>query len=158
MTTIDLEKLRSLVTPVVAGLGYELVDLEWKFEGSWVLRLFVDGPQGISHGDCARVSRAVSAELDVADPIEAHYTLEVSSPGLNRPLRAEADFQRFAGKKAKIKTRRPLEPVAEGAAPQRNFKGKLLGAEGGRVRIEVDGREVLIPVADVEKAHLEYEF
>jgi ribosome maturation factor RimP len=167
VTTIDLDTLRNLIAPVVVGLGYELVEIEWKHEqGAWVLRLFVDGaagapPQdggavgpvsGISHDDCTRVSRAVSAELDVADPIAPAYTLEVSSPGLNRPLRAEADFRRFAGKLAKIKTRHPV------GESRRNFRGTLLGAEGGKVRIAVDGQEFEIPVDDVEKAHLEYEF
>ncbi len=153
MKTVDVDRLRQIATPVVEGLSYELVDLEWKHEGGgWILRLFVDGPGGISHEDCARVSRAVSAELDVADPIHVPYNLEVSSPGLNRPLRGERDFARFAGKEARIRTR---HPVGEN---RRNFRGRLVGASEGKVQIEVDGQRFDIPVDDVEKANLEPEF
>jgi ribosome maturation factor RimP len=148
---VDIEQLRGIASPVVAGLGYELVDLEWKHEGRWVLRLFLDRDGGISHDDCARASRALSAELDVADAIHAPYVLEVSSPGLDRPLRAERDFARFAGKNARIRTRHPV------GESRRNFKGKLIGAAEGKVRIEVDGQEYEIPVDDVEKANLEIE-
>jgi ribosome maturation factor RimP len=148
----------------VAGLGYDLVDLEWKHEaGHWVLRVFIDWPElsgntaagGVSHDDCSRASHAVSAELDVAEAIHVPFTLEVSSPGLNRPLRREADFRRFVGKKARIRTSRPVTPGEHG---RRNFAGTLLGCEQGKVRIEADGQVYEFPVEDVEKANLQYEF
>ncbi len=157
MKPIDKDTLLPLATPVVEGLGYELVDLEWKHEGGqFVLRLFIDQPTGVSHDDCARASRAVSAELDVADVIHVRYTLEVSSPGLDRPLRAERDFARFVGRNARIRTRHPVGQGPE--ATRRNFRGKLIGAAEGRVQIEVDdGQRFEIPVDDVEKANLEIE-
>ncbi len=164
---VDIEKLRELAATIVAGLSYELVDLEWKHEsGRWVLRVFIDRAlggeapppvsdepaAGVSLEDCSRASRSLSAELDVADVIGVPYTLEVSSPGLNRPLRAERDFKRFVGHEARIKTRHPV------GDNRRNFRGRLKGVDGGNVKIEVDGREFEIPVADVEKANLEFEF
>jgi ribosome maturation factor RimP len=169
MKPVDVEKLRALTEPVVAGLGYELVDLEWKREtGSWVLRLFIDRPgstpgkpDGVTLEDCATVSRQLSATLDVADEISVAYSLEVSSPGVDRPLRKEADFVRFAGQKAKIKTRRPIpEPDAPSTAEatRRNFSGRLLGVEGGAIRIDVGDKEYRVPLDAVEKANLVYEF
>ncbi len=153
--TVDIKQLETFAAPVVAGLGYELCDLEWKHEaGGWILRLFIDGPSGISHEDCVRVSRAVSAELDLADPIAAHYSLEVSSPGLNRPLRAEQDFRRFLGQRARIRTLSSLGSDN----PRRNFAGTLRGAESGKVRIDVDGTEFEIDLVAIEKANLEYEY
>jgi ribosome maturation factor RimP len=124
-----------------------------------VLRVYIDldEPQGaqtragVAHDDCSRLSHALSAELDVADLIHVPYVLEVSSPGLDRPLKREADFARFAGQKAKVKTR---HPVGEN---RRNFSGRLLGAEAGKLRIDVDGTVFEIAVDDVEKAHLQFE-
>ena len=173
---IDIHAIEQLAAPVVAGLGYDLVDLEWKHEaGHWLLRVYIDEPardgevvpvpapgappppQGVGLDDCARVSHTLGAELDVADAIAVPFHLEVSSPGLDRPLRRESDFRRFAGHKAKVRTRNPVEdPVS--STPRRNFSGRLLGSDGGRVRIEVDGRTFEFPVAEVEKAHLVYEF
>jgi ribosome maturation factor RimP len=162
MKNVDLQQLDQLVRPVVDGLGYDLVDLEWKHEGGhWVLRAFIDHPElspnrlsgGVGHDDCSRVSHALSAELDVADAIHVPFHLEVSSPGLDRPLKRESDFRRFLGRKAKIRTRHPV------GESRRNFAGTLVAAEQGRVRITVDDGETFeIPVDDVEKAHLEFEF
>jgi ribosome maturation factor RimP len=153
MAQIDLDKIRSIVQPVLGGLGYELVDVEWKHEaGGWILRVFLDKQDGISHEDCAHASRNLSAELDVADPIHVPYSLEVSSPGLNRPLRAERDFLRFVGRRARIRTRHPV------GESRRNFDGTLTSVEAGKVKIAVDGQEFEIPVEDVEKANLVYEF
>ncbi|HEX2568726.1 MAG TPA: ribosome maturation factor RimP [Polyangia bacterium] len=167
MSVVDVKALEELAGPVVDGLGYELVTLEWKHElGRWVLRVFIDRPdgrlaeiEGISLEDCTRVSHALSAELDVADLIHVPYSLEVSSPGLERPLVREADFRRFAGKRAKIRTRHPVGPVPapSGTGGRRNFTGALLGVEEGRVRIDVDGQVFEIPVEEVEKAHLQYD-
>jgi ribosome maturation factor RimP len=159
MPNVDVKQLEVIARPVVEGLGYDLVDLEWKHEsGSWILRLFIDDSlggepkKGVGLDDCARVSHAISAELDVADVIHARYSLEVSSPGLDRPLKRESDFRRFTGKKAKIRTR-----VPQGGEARRNFSGQLVGVDGGKVQIEVDGRVFAIAIEDVEKANLQVE-
>jgi ribosome maturation factor RimP len=156
MKPVDVTKLQSLAEPVVTGQGYELVDVEFKNElGGWILRVFIDKPSaegGVGLDDCAEVSRELSAVLDVDDVIPGHYSLEVSSPGLNRPLKKEADFARFVGKKAKIRTRHPV------GESRRNFSGTLVEVAGGKVKIDVGDQVCEVPVDDVEKANLVYEF
>ena len=156
MKPVDLKKLQSLAEPVVTGQGYELVDLEFKSElGAWILRVYIDKPgaeAGVGLDDCAQVSRELSAVLDVDDVIPSHYSLEVSSPGLNRPLKKEADFARFVGKKAKIRTRHPV------GESRRNFSGTLVEVVAGKVKIDVGDQVCEVPVDDVEKANLVYEF
>jgi ribosome maturation factor RimP len=153
MKPVDIQQLVKLSEPVVAGQGYELVDVEFKNElGQWILRVFIDKAGGVGLEDCATVSRELSAVLDVADAIPQHYSLEVSSPGLNRPLKKEADFARFVGKKAKIRTRRPI------GESRRNFSGTLVGVDAGKVKIDVGDQVCEVPVEDVEKANLVYEF
>ena len=156
MKPVDQTKLQSLVEPVVTGQGYELVDVEFKNElGAWTLRVYIDKPGvegGVGLDDCAQVSRELSAVLDVDDVISGHYSLEVSSPGLNRPLKKEADFARFVGKKAKIRTRHPV------GESRRNFSGTLVAVAQGKVKIDVGDQVCEVPVDDVEKANLVYEF
>jgi ribosome maturation factor RimP len=156
MKPVDTNKLQQLIEPVVTGQGYELVDLEFKSElGGWVLRVFIDKPKvegGVGLDDCASVSRELSAVLDVEDVIPQHYSLEVSSPGINRPLKKEADFARFVGKKAKIRTRHPV------GESRRNFSGTLVSVAEGKVKIDVGDQVCEVPVDDVEKANLVYEF
>ena len=156
MKPVDQKKLESLVEPVVTGQGYELVDVEFKNElGAWILRVYIDKPGSVERvglDDCASVSRELSAVLDVDDTIQGHYSLEVSSPGLNRPLKKESDFARFIGKKAKIRTSRPV------GESRRNFSGTLVAVEAGKVKIDVGDQVCEVPVADVEKANLVYEF
>jgi ribosome maturation factor RimP len=155
MKAVDTQQLTKLCEPVVAGQGYELVDLEFKNEpgvGGWVLRLFIDKEGGVTLDDCASLSRELSAVLDVEDAIQVGYSLEVSSPGLNRPLKKESDFARFVGKKAKIRTRHPV------GESRRNFSGTLLGVALGKVKIDVGDQVCEVPVDDVEKANLVYEF
>lgn len=145
----------ALVEPLLVREGYELVDVEIVGTGSkTILRLFIDKPGGVSLDDCATVSQAVDAMLDVEDPFETSYTLEVSSPGLDRPLKKPADFQKYAGRKAKVKTYGPVE----GAGNRKVFVGQLLGWEDDSVRIEVDGTEYKVPSEAIAKAHLVYEF
>jgi ribosome maturation factor RimP len=152
MKSVDVEKLIALTEPVLTGQGYELVDLEWKNEsGGWVLRFFIDKPGGVGLDDCADMSHLLSATLDVSDLIQPAYSLEVSSPGLDRPLRKESDFVRFVGKKAKIKTRRPI------GESRRNFSGILLSAEAGIIRIDVGDQVCEVPVEAVEKANLVFD-
>ncbi len=146
------QKVREVVTAPVEGAGYELVDVEWKHEqGGWVIRIFIDSPKGVSHEDCEQVSRQVSATLDVHDVVPHAYNLEVSSPGLNRPLRTSEHFRRFVGQKARVK-------LKDGLEGRRNFAGRIVAAEGTAVTIEVDGKEYTLPLADVEKANLEWQF
>jgi ribosome maturation factor RimP len=156
MKPVDQKKLESLVEPVVTGQGYELVDVEFKNElGAWILRVYIDKPgseERVGLDDCASVSRELSAVLDVDDTIEGHYSLEVSSPGLNRPLKKESDFARFVGKKAKIRTRHPI------GESRRNFSGTLVAVAGGTVKIDVGDQVCEVPVDAVEKANLVYEF
>lgn len=147
------EKIKALAEPVAAALGLELVDLEYKMEhGKWVLRIFIDKPGGVTLDDCSDLSRELSTTLDVEDPIPQSYTLEVSSPGLDRPLVKEKDFKRYIGHKAKIKSKKPLDG-------RKNFKGTIDGVEEGRIHItDFDGKKFTIELANIDRARLEIEF
>lgn len=144
--------VQSLVEPLIEQMGYELVDVEYCREGQrYFLRLFIDGPGGISLDDCERVSRAVEVELDRVDPIPHSYYLEVSSPGVERPLKKEADFLRFRGRKVTVRTFAPIEG-------RRNFEGVLLGLEGETVHIQTSsGEQYSIPRQGIASARLKYE-
>jgi ribosome maturation factor RimP len=144
------EKLFGLLEPVVDGLGYELVDIEWGSAGRRsVVRVYIDrtGDGGIGLDDCERVSRAVGAALEAEDPIGHEYSLEVSSPGFDRPLRTAAHFARFAGSEARIELARPLEG-------RRRFRGRLGPVTDGQVTIEVDRKEWKLPLSGISKARL----
>ncbi|MEX0899814.1 MAG: ribosome maturation factor RimP [Gammaproteobacteria bacterium] len=148
MATDLRDKLIALLEPELGTIGYELVELEYKPRGhNGLLRLYIDAADGIGLDDCAKVSRRVSALLDVEDPIPGAYELEVSSPGLNRPLRTIEHYRRFAGEKVKVQTVRPIEG-------QRRFKGVLRAVEGTTLQLEVDGEERVIPLDLVERASL----
>ena len=134
-----------MIEPVVAGMGYELVDVQAS-NGGRFLRLFIDKPQGINVDDCAAVSRQLSRVFEV-EGID-YDRLEVSSPGLDRPLRKEADYLRFAGQKAELRMRRP------DASGRRRFSGRLKGAGQGRVELDVDGQTVALALDEVERAKL----
>jgi ribosome maturation factor RimP len=138
-----------LAEQVAGSMGMEVVLVEVKGDGNRsVVRIFLDQPSGISLDDCERFSRRLSVSLDVEDWIPFSYVLEVSSPGVNRPLVKEDDFHRFLGKNAKVRTRLPLEG-------QRNFKGKIADVTAGRLELEVaPGKKVGIALADIEKASL----
>jgi ribosome maturation factor RimP len=152
------ERARQLLEPVLARDGYDLVEVEWQREGgAWVLRLYIDKPGGIGVDDCQSASRLVETILDVDDFIEPAYSLEVSSPGLERPLRKPEDFKRFAGQRAKIKAFGPIESAA-GLPPRKQWTGTLCGFAGGTVEIVVDGKVHRVPVDRIAKAHLEYDF
>jgi ribosome maturation factor RimP len=144
------DKLFGLLEPVVGGLGYELVDVEWSSAGRHSLvRIYIDRTDGGGVGldDCERASRAIGAALDAADPIGHEYRLEVSSPGFDRPLRTEAHFARFAGSEACIELAEPLEG-------RRRFRGRLGTVADGKVTIEVDRKEWKLPLAGISKARL----
>ena len=139
--------VRTLLENTLPGLGYEFVALELINGGG--LRLFIDPPEGITLDDCVLVSNHLT-RLFAVENVD-YDRLEVSSPGLDRPLTKEADYVRFAGSLAKIKTRMPLEG-------RKQFRGRLAGLEEGRVRIDVDGTIVEIPFSSIDKARLEPEF
>ncbi|KZE27254.1 ribosome maturation factor RimP [Crenobacter luteus] len=139
--------VRLLLENTLSGLGYEMVDLEIGRGGS--MRLFIDKPGGITLDDCVRVSNHLT-RLFTVENVD-YDRLEVSSPGLDRPLKKEADFVRFAGQLAKIRTRTPIEQ-------QKKFVGRLAGIENDAVLLEVDGRQVAIPLSNIDKARLEPEF
>ncbi|WP_303903815.1 ribosome maturation factor RimP [Thiohalomonas denitrificans] len=142
------QRLDELLEPSVAVLGYELVGVEYLAQGLHsLLRVYIDSEDGITVDDCARVSRQISAVLDVEDPIRGQYTLEVSSPGADRPLFKAKDYERFAGNRVKLKLKVPLEG-------RRNFKGHLIGINGTEVTLESEDREWLFALQDIEKAQL----
>jgi len=141
-------QLVELVEPAVAALGFELWGLDYVPQRNHaILRIYIDGPNGINVDDCARVSRQVSAVLDVDDPIQTEYTLEVSSPGLDRPLFRLDQFARYVGEKVVIRLRVPFER-------RRNFTGTLIGVEGEDVVVQVDDNEYLLPFESIDKAHI----
>src|SRR5256885_3966028 len=137
--------VQAVIEPVVAGMGYELVELQ-SANGGRMLRLFIDKPGGIGVEDCAAVSRQLSRVLEV-EGIE-YDRLEVSSPGLDRPLRKGSDFARFAGHKADVRMRRP------DATGRRRFIGVLRGAEAGSVVLELEGQTVRLALDEVDRARL----
>ena len=136
----------SLLEPVVEGLGYEVVDIEYRpHPTNGLLRIYIDGPNGIQLEDCQKVSHQVSSVLDVEDPIPGQFNLEVSSPGMDRPLRKVADFERFTGEAVKIKL---TVPTLEG---QRNFTGTLKGIKDDEVILEMDGETHYLALDTIDK-------
>ncbi len=143
----------SIAQPIVASFGLEIDRVEFRTgpHGA-VLQVFIDKPGGVTVEDCARVSRQLSAELDVDDVVPGAYDLEVSSPGLDRPLKGEADFAKFAGRLAAVTFRKAVEGTGSKAV------GRLGGIENGAVILEFpDGRVVRVPVDQIAKARLEPE-
>lgn len=150
LTSHTLEKL---LRPVVEDMGFELVDLVFRPEaGRWVLRILADRPGGITLDECARLSREVSPHLEVADLVPHRYTLEVSSPGIKRPLRRPEDFARFAGERVEVFT---LELIQG----RRTFRGVSRGLdEQGALLVEEDGGGIVaIPAAALKRANLDPE-
>ncbi|MFK7890410.1 MAG: ribosome maturation factor RimP [Granulosicoccus sp.] len=138
----------SVVEPVVTGLGYELVGAEFgQAENGQTLRVYIDKPQGIVMEDCATVSRQLNAVLDVEDTIKSAYLLEVSSPGIDRPLFTEAHFQAQLGEDVKVR-------LAGGVNGRRNFKGELVAVKDNVATVEVDGIDYDLPIDDIEQANL----
>lgn len=144
-----LQEVRQVVEPILESQGLELVDLEYQRESrGWVLRIYLDREGGVSLDDCAGVSHEVGAVLEVKDLIPSAYILEVSSPGLTRPLKKPEDFNKFRNQMVKIKLYEPLDG-------RKNFKGTLLGLEGDRVRVEVEQQVYELPLQRIAKANLE---
>jgi ribosome maturation factor RimP len=144
------ERLTRLLEPVVTGLGYEMVGLEFD-ANQRILRVYIDQEAGVMVDDCSKVSHQISGVLDVEDPIPGNYHLEVSSPGMDRPLFKREHFQRFAGSLARLQLLRPLDG-------RRKFKARLQGLNGDLVILEEDGLRFEIPLDLIDKARLVPEF
>jgi|UniRef100_A0A7C4EX62 ribosome maturation factor RimP len=143
-----IEQLWKMIDPIVEPEGLELVELEYRPEGGrWMLRVYIDRPTGVTLADCELVSRQVGALLDIEDPIHHPYVLEVSSPGINRVLRREKDFQSFAGSPVVVKTSVKVNG-------RRNFSGTLRGVKDSNVLVETDGGLVEIGLENIDKARL----
>jgi ribosome maturation factor RimP len=149
---MELERIRDAAERVARSVGMDVVDVEWKVGKQRFLRIYIDKPEGISHRDCETVSNQLSVILDVEDLVPGSpYILEVSSPGLDRKLMRPAEFERFAGRLARISM---LEPVEN----QKFFEGRLAGVADGKVQIEVKGRVIALPMEGIRKANLVVEF
>lgn len=147
------EAINAIIERVTAREGLELV--HWEMVGprnNSVLRIYIDKPGGVTHADCETVSHQVGTLFDVEDIIPNQYVLEVSSPGVDRPLFKRADYERFAGNRVKVRTQQPVNG-------QRNFRGRLLGIEGDAVKLDAENAgEIEIAFDNITKANIEYEF
>ncbi len=140
--------IAQIINPKLVELGIELVDIKYTREGGyWFLRVFIDKPSGIGLEDCQLVSEIIDPLLDEHDPIPHTYTLEVSSPGLDRPLKKTADFVKFTGENVKLTTYIPVEG-------KRKFKGKIIAAENHSVILDVDGASIVLPLEQIALARL----
>ncbi|GGE53689.1 ribosome maturation factor RimP [Streptosporangium jomthongense] len=144
-----LKQLEEILRPVVEGLGYEFWGIEYRSRGHQsLLRVFIDDVEnGIGIDDCEKVSRQISGVMDVEDPIQTEYTLEVSSPGMDRPLFRPEQYQAFVGHKVQIRLRMAFEG-------RRRFQGVIKGVEGDDIVVVVDDHEYLLPFDSIEKAHI----
>ena len=155
-----IEQIEKLVQPLLEDLGCELVDLEYQREQrGWVLRFFLDKEGGINLDQCAMASREISSLMDVENIISTAYSLEVSSPGIERPLKKSPDFKRFIGQLAKIKTITSIDPDATGKN-RKTFVGTLSGFEGEDVLLTLKNTTdaIRVPLQQIDKANLHYEF
>lgn len=144
-----LERVRLLTDPILSSIGMELVDVQYRREArGWVLRLIIDKEGGVTLDDCTLVSREMGRALDVEDLISTPYALEVSSPGLDRPLKTERDYLKYRDHLIRVKTFSPVEN-------RREFKGKLLGIANNLIEIQINEGVYQIPLANVAKANLE---
>ena len=144
--------LNELIEPVVTALGLAFWGVEHTAQDNRkIVRVFIDGENGVTVDDCANVSRQLSALFDVEDPIPGVYTLEVSSPGVDRPLFTAVQFQQYIGHEVKVKLRTPFEG-------RRNYRGKLNAVENDEISVQVDDHEYLLPIEAIDKANLIYQF
>jgi ribosome maturation factor RimP len=148
-----VERIHEILIPVLDQLGLELVEITLRVEGGrWILRVTIDREEGVQVHHCTAVSREISVHLDVDDLIPVKYYLEVSSPGLDRPLKDENDFERFTGRLVKIKTTRSI-------AGRKKINGTIEGIEDGVVRVLLeDDLRLEVPVEDISSARLDYKF
>ena len=152
--TIKTQQLENLLEPVVSSMGYEFVGLEFISQGRHsILRIYIDSENGVGVDDCANVSRQLSAVLDVEDPIASEYSLEISSPGLNRPLFKLSQYEQFIGEEVKFKT---IRPQLENG--QRKFKGTITAVENNNVVFDIDNEVLSVPFTDIDKANIVAKF
>jgi len=145
-------KIEEIAQRVAAPEGIEVVEVEVKGGGkNQFVRISIDKPEGVNHADCELVSQQVGAILDVEDVVPGHYTLEVSSPGVERKLLKLRDYERFQGKKAKVTLRAPVDN-------QRHWEGTLAGCVDGVISLDANGRQIRFPFEQVEKANLKFEW
>lgn len=153
----ETKKIINEVSPLVEGFlhesGMEMVDLEFRFEsGRWTLRIFIDKEGGVTVDDCANVNKELGYLIEAKNIIDYHYVLEVSSPGLNRPLKKEQDFMRSIGKMIKLELARPVNKRSK-------FSGRLTNVREGMISLSVDdGGLVELPLREIDKARVKYEF
>ncbi|MCL2484735.1 MAG: ribosome maturation factor RimP [Endomicrobia bacterium] len=149
-TQSKIKEIENILSPVAENENMELVDVQYlKEAGDWVLRIFIDKENGVNMDDCAQASRAFEASLDESDILKDSYVLEVSSPGIDRVLKTEKDFKRFAGSKIKVRTFNPINN-------QKNFLGEICSCNDGKVIInDVTKGEVEIEITEIKKANLE---
>jgi ribosome maturation factor RimP len=146
--SLTREQLLGLLEPAVEALGYELSDVELNLgHGRGLIRLFIDSDDGITLDDCEKVSRQVSGVLDVEDPVAGDYNLEVSSPGADRKLVKPEHFDRFAGSMVKVRLKRLVDG-------RRRLKGQLLGRDGERIQVRLDGKDVSVAMTEIEVARV----
>jgi ribosome maturation factor RimP len=145
-------QVTDLIEPILHEMDFELVDVDYLSEhGKWVLRIYIDRAGGVTIDDCAMISGELGDLIDIKDIVRHEYVLEVSSPGLNRPLKNEADFARVIGKKVKVKMRMPVNG-------RRNFSGYLKDVRGHIIYIEDEGELMTLSWPEIDKANLVYEF
>lgn len=145
-------QIEVLIRPVIEEINLELVDVEFVKEGAqWYLRVYIDKPEGVGLDDCQAVSEKIDIILDEKDPISQSYILEVSSPGIERPLKKADDYLRFAGRLISVNTYAPLNG-------SKNITGQLIGLEDSKVVIVVDGEQISIPIDKIASAKLVVEF
>jgi len=140
-------ELRKLIEPAVRALGFELVGVEFSTGQSGLLRVYIDSEDGISADNCEAVSHQVSGLLDVEDPIPGRYALEISSPGLDRPLFQARDFERFTGSTVRLRLVSPLNG-------RRKFKGVLMGMKDNHVVVQVEDAELIVTLDEIDQARL----
>lgn len=148
-----VNEVSHLVEPLLHEIGFEMVDIEFQFErGRWILRVFIDKEGGVTVDDCADVSRELGDLIEAENIIDYSYVLEISSPGLNRPLRKESDFMRSIGKMVRLKMSGPI-------TRRRNFTGRLANVREGMISLVVDDNNLVeLPLKEIDKARLKYEF
>ena len=145
-----IERIERIVTPILEEESIELIDIEFRPSGKrWLLRIYIEKEGGVTISDCEKVNRELGRTLDVEDILEHPYTLEVSSPGLTRPLKSIKDFERYTGKQCKIVTSKPMEG-------RNDFTGEIVRTTGDGVEIKGKIGVFTIPICDIKKAHLDF--
>lgn len=152
MTKPLLELIEELIEPIITSEGMELIDIEYRRESrGWVIRFYIDKEGELTLTHCSHLSKEIGDLLEVKDLIPHNYILEVSSPGLNRPLKKENDFITYVGETIKVKTFKPIDQ-------RKRFQGTLLGYKEGKVMLSSDNQEVHIPFPLIAKANIQYQF